>query len=162
MQTASPCALVIFGASGDLAKRKLIPALYELAREKLLPQNFALIGFARTEMSDDDYRKECRESLQKFKKELDPEALKRLEASIGYVAGDYGDAGAHERLIKKLNEVDKGQATAGNVLFYLSTPPNTFEPIIKCLGEKKAAHKGFQRIIIEKPFGRDLESAKQL
>ncbi|MBC8105167.1 MAG: glucose-6-phosphate dehydrogenase [Anaerolineae bacterium] len=163
MQTAPPCALVIFGASGDLAKRKLIPALYELAHEKLLPQNFALIGFARTEMSDDDYRKECRESLEKFvKKPLDPDALKRLEASIGYVAGDYGDAAAHEKLIKKLNEVDQKQGTAGNRLFYLSTPPNTFEPIIGCLGDKKSAHKGFVRIIIEKPFGRDLQSAKQL
>jgi glucose-6-phosphate 1-dehydrogenase len=162
MQTASPCALVIFGASGDLAKRKLIPALYEMAHEKLLPQNFALIGFARTEMSDDDYRKDCREALQKFVKDANPDTIKRLESCISYVAGDYGDAGAHERLAKKLGEVDQKCGTAGNRLFYLSTPPNTFEPIITCLGEKRGAHKGFVRIIIEKPFGRDLASAKQL
>ena len=89
MPTAAACALVIFGASGDLAKRKLIPALYELARENLLPQQFALVGFARTEMSDDDYRRECREAVQKFarSKEFNPEAWKRIEQACYYVAG---------------------------------------------------------------------------
>jgi glucose-6-phosphate 1-dehydrogenase len=168
--TVAACALVIFGASGDLAKRKLIPALYELAREKLLPENFALVGFARTEMSDDDYRKECREAAQQFarSKPFNPEVWQRIEKATYYLAGqDYGDAQAHERLAGKLRELDKGHATAGNRLFYLSTPPNTFEPIIDCLGShadayKSADGKGWQRIIIEKPFGRDLASAKGL
>jgi glucose-6-phosphate 1-dehydrogenase len=170
MPTASPCACVIFGASGDLAKRKLIPALYELAREKLLPENFALVGFARTEMSDEAYRKDCREALTKFirSKPFNPEVWARVEKATYYLAGeDYGAADAHKKLAAKLRELDKAHGTAGNRLFYLSTPPNTFEPIIKCLGEFTEPYrgddgKGWQRIIIEKPFGRDLASAKAL
>lgn len=170
MPTVPGCAIVIFGASGDLAKRKLIPALYELAREKLLPENFALIGFARTEMSDDAYRAECREALTKFirSKPFDPEVWSRVEKATYYVAGaDYGDADAHARLADKLSDLDEKHGIAGNRLFYLSTPPNTFEPIINGLGTHKAAYhsadgKGYQRIIIEKPFGRDLASAKGL
>jgi glucose-6-phosphate 1-dehydrogenase len=170
MPTASPCACVIFGASGDLAKRKLIPALYELAREKLLPESFALIGFARTGMSDDDYRKDCREALTKFirSKPFNPEIWARVEKATYYISGeDYGAEEAHKRLAAKLRELDKAHGTLGNRLFYLSTPPNTFEPIIKCLGENTEMYKGldskgWQRIIIEKPFGRDLASAKGL
>src|SRR5450432_655855 len=124
MPTAAGCALVIFGASGDLAKRKLIPALYELAREKLLPANFSLIGFARTEMSDDDYRKECRDAVQKFirSKPFDPNVWERVEKATYYVAGeDYGDIAAHKKLAAKLREMDRSHAAGGNRLFYLST-----------------------------------------
>src|SRR5262249_41927335 len=118
----------------------------------------------------DDYRKECREAIEKFArtKPFNPEVWKRLEQATFYIAGaDYGDADAHKRLAAKLREIDRNQGTAGNRLFYLSTPPNTFEPIIKALGENKDAYrdetgKGWERIIIEKPFGRDLESAKGL
>jgi glucose-6-phosphate 1-dehydrogenase len=165
---------VIFGASGDLAKRKLIPALYELAKEKLLSPQFALVGFARTEMDDAQYRQECREAVEKFARTqpVDQSVWKRLEESIHYVsAEDYGDAGAHQKLAKKLRELDASNGTGGNRLFYLSTPPNTFEPIIEQLGESAEAYRGadgkegqrgWQRIIIEKPFGRDLASAKAL
>src|ERR1700730_5532715 len=101
MPAASPCALVIYGASGDLAKRKLIPAIYEMAREKLLPEQFALVGYARSPMSDDAYRKECREALQNFarslavehskeRKPIDESVWKRIEQGISYVQGDYG------------------------------------------------------------------------
>src|SRR4051812_20609953 len=103
--TAPPCAIVIFGASGDLAKRKLIPALYELLHEKMLnPEKFALVGFARTEMSDDDYRKECREAVEKFArtKPIDQNVLKQLESAAFYSHGDYGDASAHEKLARRL------------------------------------------------------------
>ncbi|MGH8731908.1 MAG: glucose-6-phosphate dehydrogenase, partial [Burkholderiales bacterium] len=166
MPTASPCALVIFGASGDLAKRKLIPALYELAREKLLPANFALVGFSRTDMSDEAYRKECREAVNNFARTrpVDSGVWALVEAGIYYVSGDYGSTESHAALAGKLREIDRKQGTAGNRLFYLSTPPNTFEPIINCLG-REAAHRadsGWKRIIIEKPFGRDLQSARQL
>ncbi len=164
------CVLVIFGASGDLAKRKLIPALYEMARENFLPEKFALVGFARTGMSDEDYRKECREAVEKFarSKPVDPKIWQRIEQSTYYMSGeDYGDADAHRRLSQKLRELDSERGTGGNRLFYLSTPPNTFEPIIKCLGQhqndyRSADGKGWQRIIIEKPFGRDLNSARAL
>src|SRR5437867_1865833 len=140
MPTAPPCALVIFGASGDLAKRKLIPAIYEMAREKLLPEKFALIGFARTDMSDDAFRKECRESIEKVarSKSLDQNIWKKLEPAIYYVSGDdYGAAEAHKKLSSRLREMDSKHGTAGNRLFYLSTPPNTFAPIISCLGEMR-------------------------
>jgi glucose-6-phosphate 1-dehydrogenase len=169
MATASDCVLVIFGASGDLAKRKLIPALYEAARENLLPQHFSLVGFARTEMSDADYRKDCRDAINKFArtKPIDEQVWKRIEDATYYISGDdYGDTAAHQKLAAKLVQIDKTHNTAGNRLFYLSTPPNTFEPIIHCLGEMKqpyaAGAGGWQRIIIEKPFGRDLSSAKGL
>lgn len=167
---ASGCVLVIFGASGDLAKRKLIPALYEMAREKLLPEKFALVGFSRTAMTDQAYRDECREAVQKFArtKPVNSEIWQRIESATYYVAGeDYGAPEAHKQLSAKLRELDNTHGSKGNRLFYLSTPPNTFEPIIKSLGENQEAYrgadgKGWQRIIIEKPFGRDLGSAKAL
>src|SRR5437588_7682834 len=138
MPSAPPCALVIFGASGDLAQRKLIPAIYELAREKLLSEKFALVGYSRTPKSDDEYRKECREAVQQFarSKPLDAGVWGRIERNISYVAGDYGSAEDHARLAEHLTKVDRDAGTAGNRLFYLSTPPNTFEPIIRCLGER--------------------------
>src|SRR5258706_1488011 len=168
MPSAPPCALVIFGASGDLAQRKLIPAIYELAREKLLSEKFALVGYSRTPKSDDEYRKECREAVTQFArtKPLDENVWGRIERSISYVQGDYGSAPDHAKLADQLSKIDQTVGTAGNRLFYLSTPPNTFEPIIQCLGEqlrKNPAKPGtWQRVIIEKPFGHDLASAKSL
>ncbi len=168
MPTASPCALVIFGASGDLAKRKLIPAIYELAREKFLPEKFALVGYARSPMSDDEYRKECREAVQQFArtKPFDAAVWDRIEKNTSYVQGDYGSNDDHAKLADQLAKLDQSVGTGGNRLFYLSTPPNTFEPIIERLGERHKQQPGaagsWQRVIIEKPFGRDLASAKSL
>ncbi len=168
MPSASPCALVIFGASGDLAKRKLIPAIYEMAREKLLPDSFVLVGYARSPLTDQQYRQECREAVQKFARTqpIDPEIWNRIEKNIGYVQGDYGSNDGHDRLCAYLDKADREKGTAGDRLYYLSTPPNTFEPIIRNLGEhhKKQPRdgKGWTRIIIEKPFGRDLASARSL
>ncbi len=164
-----PCALVIFGASGDLAKRKLIPAIYEMAREHLLPEKFALVGFARTEMSDEDFRKEVRQSVQHFarRKPVDEAILKQLESGSYYVASDYGAPAGHQKLAAKLKELDRTRGTGGNRLFYISTPPNQFEPIINGLGEARAAYQGehssaWQRLVIEKPFGHDLVTAQAL
>lgn len=169
MPAASPCALVIYGASGDLAKRKLIPAIYEMAREKLLPEKFALVGYSRSPMSDDEYRKECSEAVHKFArtKPVHEATWKRIEQGISYVQGDYGSEADEARLGEALAKIDQQRGTAGNRLFYLSTPPNTFEPVIECLGKLKLAKRGkqgesWQRIIIEKPFGRDLASARRL
>ena len=168
MPTASPCALVIFGASGDLAKRKLIPAIYELAREKFLPEKFALVGYSRSPMSDDEYRKECREAVQQFArtKPFDAAVWDRIEKNTSYVQGDYGSNDDHAKLADQLAKLDQSVGTGGNRLFYLSTPPNTFEPIIERLGERQTHQAGaagtWQRVIIEKPFGRDLASAKSL
>ncbi|MDB5333012.1 MAG: glucose-6-phosphate 1-dehydrogenase [Phycisphaerales bacterium] len=164
MPSASPCALVIFGASGDLAKRKLIPAIYEMAREKLLPEQFALVGYARSPMSDDAYRAECREAVQKFARTqpIDPEVWGRIERNIAYVQGDYGSQADHGKLQDTLRKIDADKGTAGNRLYYLSTPPNTFQPIIECLGKFRGKSGGWERIIIEKPFGRDGASAREL
>lgn len=169
---ATPCALVIFGASGDLAKRKLIPAIYELARQSLLPKDFVLVGFARTDKTDDEYRKECRDAIKQFarSKPVDDAVWQRVEQAVYYVhAHDYGDRAAHEKLAARLRELDAAHGTQGNRLFYLSTPPNTFQPIIECLGQLKEAYhggaagqSGWERIIIEKPFGHDLASARDL
>ena len=170
MPTAPPCALVLFGASGDLAKRKIIPAIYELAHEKLLPDNFVLVGFARTKMSDEDFRNEAHDAVGKYArtKPIDEDTWKNLATKFFYHHGeDYGAADAARDLAKTLKKLDDKFGTAGNRLFYLSTPPETFEPIISNLGTHKHDYHGdhrtsFQRIIIEKPFGHDLASAKAL
>lgn len=165
MPAAPPCALVIFGASGDLAKRKLIPAIYELARQKMLSDKFVLVGYSRSELSDEQYRQECREAVQKFArtKPVDEAVWKRIESAIFYVRGEYGSESDQGRLREALKKYDQKYGTAGNRLFYLSTPPNTFAPIIECLGRDRDPKKpGWERIIIEKPFGRDLASAKAL
>ena len=166
MQITPPCALVIFGASGDLAKRKLVPAIYGLAKEKLLPQNFALVGFARSEMSDEQYRDDCRQSVRSFArvKPVDEGLLEWLLARTYYVAAaDYGDERSHKNLNDRLGEIDRVHQTAGNRLFYLSTPPGQFEPIIGRLGRQTSdAANTFRRVVIEKPFGADLASAREL
>ncbi|HEX8913846.1 MAG TPA: hypothetical protein VF796_15970, partial [Humisphaera sp.] len=176
MPSAPPCALVIFGASGDLAKRKLLPAVYELAREKLLPEQFALVGYARSEMSDDQFRAEFKQAVEKFArtKPVDPAIVDRLAKAVYYHTGDYGSAEAHAALAKKLEEIDGKHGTAGNRLFYLSTPPETFVPIAENLGKQVAGlgrraddpgatkSASWRRVIIEKPFGTDLATAKEL
>jgi glucose-6-phosphate 1-dehydrogenase len=165
--------MVIFGASGDLAKLKLIPAIYELAREKLLPEKFALVGYARTPMTDAEFRAHCREAIEKNARSksrgIDEGVWKKLESSIFYRHGEYGAAEPFDQLKAALEQLDKTHGTAGNRMFYMSTPPNAFEPIIRGLGDRKLALKQaeqnggpWQRLIVEKPFGRDLASAKQL
>src|SRR5689334_6746832 len=111
-----PCALVIFGASGDLAKRKLIPAIYELARQKMLPEKFALVGYARSEMSDEEYRKQCREAVKQFarSKPVDEKVWDAVEKNVSYIAGDYGAADGHEKLAARLREMDRSAGTEGN------------------------------------------------
>ncbi len=170
MPSAPPCAVVLFGASGDLAKRKILPAIYELAREKLLSDKFALIGYARTEMSDDQYRKQIRDALDKFArtKPVDEQVWNRMSSALYYHAGDdYGSPEGHTKLIEQLKKIDAKHGTSGNRLFYLSTPPETFEPIISQIGQRKQEYragndKAWGRVIIEKPFGHDLASAKAL
>lgn len=169
MPSAQPCAIVIFGASGDLAKIKLIPALYELAREGLLPEQFALVGYARTKMSDDEFKQICRESITKFarsakKGSVDNTLVERILKATRYHAGQYGDENDFNALRKFLDEIDSAYKTDGNRLFYMSTPPEAFEPIIRGLGKTGLVkrHDARQKLIIEKPFGTDLPSAQHL
>ncbi len=167
MPSAAPCLLVIFGASGDLAKRKLIPAVYDLARDGLLPERFALVGYARSAMTDEAFRQECHEGIKNHARgDFDEAVWRDLAPRISYIQGDYGNADDHRGLAEYLMEIDAQHGTEGNRLFYLSTPPNTFDSIIDCLGvlhgPTPASGRPYHRIVIEKPFGYDLPSAKAL
>jgi glucose-6-phosphate 1-dehydrogenase len=171
MPTAPPCAIVIFGASGDLAKRKLIPAVYEMAREKLLNDSTYVVGYSRSPMTDEQYRKEARQAVEKHarSKPVDEALWKKIEPRIYYTQAEYGSAEDQARVGATLARLDKKFGNPGNRLFYLSTPPETFDDIVTRLGERCLAEKGenddpavWHRIIIEKPFGNDLESAKAL
>src|SRR3954471_4242199 len=171
MPTAPPCAIVIFGASGDLAKRKLIPAIYEMALEKVLSDSTYVVGYSRSPMTDEQYRKVAREAVQQHarSKPIDEGVWKKVEQRFFYSQSDYGSPEDHARLGITCGRLDKKFGNPGNRLFYLSTPPETFDEIIQRLGERRLAEKGasdnpslWHRIIIEKPFGRDLASAKAL
>jgi len=158
---APPGILVIFGASGDLTARKLIPAVASLARRRLLPSGFAVVGVARSPMSDDDFRAKMIDAVA----DGGPGWVNVVNG-FRYVAGDYGGADTMERLKTVLDEVDEERGTSGNRLFYLATVPDVFEAVADALGDaglNKAPHpKAFARLVIEKPFGRDLASAKHL
>jgi glucose-6-phosphate 1-dehydrogenase len=158
-----PCAMVIFGASGDLTKRKLIPALYNLAKDNLLSKEFAVIGFARNEMTSEQFRDMLSSEIKEFATTtVDPSIWQWLAERVYYVSGEFGDPAAFERLKAQLAEVEKTHATHGNCYFYLATAPAFFAPVVKQLGaaglveEKEGA---WRRVVIEKPFGRDYESA---
>ena len=165
-QPAGPCALVIFGASGDLTKRKLLPALVYLAKSRLLPREFAVVGTASTEYSSQAFRDKLRAELPQFlEDQVDPERWQRLESHLYYVPGNFDDPALYERLRAQLAECDARHGTAGNYLFYLAVPPDLFSVIVKHLGASGLAREEdgkWRRVIIEKPFGHDLESAKAL
>ncbi|MBI4470642.1 MAG: glucose-6-phosphate dehydrogenase [Acidobacteria bacterium] len=165
-QVADPCVMVIFGASGDLTKRKLLPALYNLAREGLLSKQFAIIGVARRPMSDDDFRKKLSEEIKEFVAgSLDPDLWQWFLRRLHYLSGDVDDPKTYEKLKVRLAEVDAEHGTKGNYFFYLATAPEFFSRVIHQVGDcglagQESGH--WRRVIIEKPFGRDLESARQL
>jgi glucose-6-phosphate 1-dehydrogenase len=158
---APPCVLVVFGASGDLTSRKLMPALAELAMNRQLPSAFSVIGVARTEMNDDDFR----ERMEKAAADPNP-AWSSLVKGFRYVAGDYGEPETFDRLKEVLDEVDRDRGIGGNRVYYLATVPSVFADVALKLGEhgmaEPAADEAFVRIVIEKPFGHDLESAREL
>jgi len=159
---ADPCAIVMFGASGDLAKRKLLPALYDLAIHSCLAPRFKLLGFARTEMSDDQFRKEASEFLPAGDGAQREEFMQHLH----YFRGNYDDAESYKGLAQRLEELNRTGNLGGNRLFYLATPPNIYPKVVEQLGQaglvKPATNGSWSRIIIEKPFGRDGVSARDL
>ncbi|HEV7797285.1 MAG TPA: glucose-6-phosphate dehydrogenase [Pyrinomonadaceae bacterium] len=165
--TAPPCAVVIFGATGDLTRRKLLPALYRLAQQRLIPGEFAILGTARQPLSDEEFRALMKAAVTEFGPDdsLDESEWQSFAKRIFYIAGDLSDAQLYQELRIKLEEIDKEFDTQGNRIFYLATAPDYFGVIAKQLGEAKLAkpRKGsWTRIIVEKPFGRDLESARAL
>ena len=167
-RTPEPQVLVIFGASGDLTRRKLLPALYTLARERLLPAAFAVVGFARRDTGGDEaFREQMREGCDHFarRKPVDAALWDTFARGIFFHVGDYDDAEAYARLKTRLEEIDKQFGIPANRLFYLSTPPSVFPVIVNNLGAAglvSRAYSPWTRIIVEKPFGRDLESAQLL
>ena len=160
-----PTTLVIFGATGDLSHRKLLPAIYNLAHEGALPEGFNLIGVSRSEMSDDDYRKLARESIQQYsRRPPDDQVLEKLLARVSYVAGTFDVDDVFERLKGELAQLDEEAGIAFNRIFYLATAPSFFAPIVKKLGDH-VLHKHDEadvRVVIEKPFGTRLQEALQL
>jgi glucose-6-phosphate 1-dehydrogenase len=157
-----PCAMVIFGASGDLTKRKLFPALYSLAYRRLLPEKFAVVGVARTEEGDDEFRERMKEAVQEHgRDEFREDVWEALADGMRYVATDFGDEGGENRVAEVLGELDEERGAGGNRVYYLAVPPGAFETIVEAVGRRRSA-EGWTRLIVEKPFGHDLESAHEL
>src|SRR5436309_391954 len=161
--------LVIFGASGDLTQRKLIPALYSLAHDGLLPTGQTIIGFARPDYTDDAFRMAMRESCEKYARTrpVDNAVWENFAQSLFYVQGDFTDGQAYVRLSQRLRECDRTRGTGGRRIYYLAVPPQHFPTISKLLGAEGMVNDPesggpFTRVIIEKPFGHDLQSAKEL
>jgi glucose-6-phosphate 1-dehydrogenase len=164
--SASPCVMTICGATGDLTKRKLIPALCNLAQEKLLPEQFAIVGFSSDDFTTETFRKNLVQEIPKFvSSPIDSKCLDSMSERIYYIKGDFQDPGAYQRLEQQIAETDKKHNAQGNRLFYLAVAPRFFSPIAKmlascCLSKEENGH--WARVIVEKPFGHDLASAKQL
>lgn len=160
---AGPCVMVVFGAAGDLTKRKLVPALYNLATEKLLPQNFAVLGVSVDELNTEQFRQEVTQFLQD--KDHSTEAWEWFTERLNYLQGDFADPNTYTQLAAKLTELDREQATRGNYLFYLATAPKFFAEIVHQLGESglvREENERWRRVVIEKPFGHDLHSCSAL
>ncbi len=164
---APPTVMIIFGASGDLTSRKLIPALYNLALDNLLPSEFYLIGYGRSELEEAAFREMADEAIASHsRRPLRKEVWTRIREGLSYQSGDYGDAETFRRLYKRILEEEKRLGRDVSILSYISTPPAVFKAILAALGESGiAGHRqesNGSRVVIEKPFGRDLASARDL
>jgi glucose-6-phosphate 1-dehydrogenase len=165
---ADPCAIVIFGASGDLARRKLIPALYEMVSYESPARRFAIVGFARSKMTDDAFRDAMTDAVRKSSgsNSVDEDKLRAFAQSFAYVSGEYNQPEAFERLTRRLEEIDQQQHLDGNRLYYLATPPDVYPSVIEQLHnahlQQSSNGRSWARLVVEKPFGRDLASARKL
>jgi len=163
---AEPCSIVIFGGTGDLARRKLIPALYNLHVDRLLPGSLAVLGVARKEVSEESYLARLKHGVESHsRRELDCESWSEIAAGLSFVAVD-GDLASYRRLAEELERRERERGTEGNRLFYLATPPGAFPGIARRLQEVGLHRPGpggrWARIVLEKPIGHDLESAREL
>ena len=166
-RVSEPCAVVLFGATGDLAHRKLVPALFQLARAGNLPSECAIVGFARRSWTDEDLRAEYEKTLAKEGGADFPELWSQFASRIVFSPGTFDDAGSFQTLKETLERVDKTHGTRGNRVYYLAVSPEFFAPIIRNLGEAGLIYPPQQespwsRVVIEKPFGHDLASARAL
>jgi len=162
---ADPCVFVIFGASGDLTRTKLLPAIYNLAESGHLPDEFAIVGVARPQIDEAEYRKQMREQVRQAEGEpLEPEKWKRIEDRLFYISGEFNDPALFERLQKTLADVRERHHIPPNYLFYLAVPPDLFGTVVDRLAAAALTDQseGWRRVIVEKPFGYDLASARAL
>ncbi|HEY3014474.1 MAG TPA: glucose-6-phosphate dehydrogenase [Nocardioides sp.] len=163
---AGPCSLVLFGVTGDLSRKKLMPAIYDLANRGLLPPGFALVGFARRDWHDQDFAQVVHDSVkQHARTEFREEVWQQLAEGFRFVPGDFSDDLAFEKLKHTLSELDQVRGTAGNHAFYLSVPPRFFADVIGQLKKHSMAEgdgTSWRRVVVEKPFGHDLASAREL
>src|SRR5881392_164705 len=161
-----PCIIVIFGATGDLTHRKLVPALYNLAADGDLPPAVDIVGFARREKSDEEFRHDLEQSTRNFSRQpVRDEIWKNFSQSIFYHQSEFEDESGYQALAKRLDEIDKNHGTRVNRLFYFAAAPDQFEPILKHLkaaGLNQTRKGSWARVIVEKPFGTDLASAREL
>src|SRR3954469_23292413 len=167
------CALVIFGAGGDLTKRLITPALYNLAKQDLLPERFAILGVDHNERSTDEWRDGLHDFLEQTVKsgkgefearQIDENVWQQLAAKMSYVAGDFLKSGTYSKVRDRLQEIDRQQQLEGDAVFYLAAADRFFGPIIDELGKAGLTDEkdGWRRVVVEKPFGHDLPSAKAL
>ena len=163
---AGPCSIVIFGVTGDLSRKKLLPAIYDLANRGLLPPSFGLTGFARRDWTEDHFKDFVKENVQAHCRTPFKEATwTQLADGIRFVQGTFDDPKAFERLSNTVAELDRDRGTRGNHAFYMSVPPRAFPQVSRQLadcGLAKSDKGAWRRVIIEKPFGHDLASAKEL
>jgi len=162
-----PCALVVFGVTGDLARKKLIPAVYDLANRGLLPPGFVLLGFARRDWGDGDFEQLARKAAQEgARTEFRDDVWQRIAEATKFVPGSFDDGEAFDRLAKELDELAVTHGTGGNAAFYLSIPPSTFPVVLEQMRRTgmadNAATGAWRRVVVEKPFGHDLASSQEL
>ncbi len=157
-----PCTLVIFGASGDLTQRKLMPALYSLAYHHLLPERFAIVGAARTEETDDAFRSRMKDAVKAHARDpFDKKVWEKLAAGMHYTSLEFADENDEDNLSRHLANIDEEHGTNGNRVYYFAVPPSAIGMLITAIGQRRTGD-GWVRLIIEKPFGRDLASAREL
>jgi glucose-6-phosphate 1-dehydrogenase len=163
-----PTAMVVFGGSGDLAHRKIVPALYNLELHRLLPQNFAFVGSSRSEYSDEDYRADMRKAVEEFSRTqpIQHQVWESFASRLHYVSGSSSDPATYNRIGDLLDRFDRDLGTDGNRLFYLSLIPKQFPDTIRGIGKSglggRGWDRGYSRVVVEKPFGHDLTSAREL
>ncbi|MGZ8783697.1 MAG: glucose-6-phosphate dehydrogenase [Gaiellaceae bacterium] len=161
-RSADPCALVVFGATGDLTRRKIFPALYSLALRRLLPERFGVVGVARTEQTTKQWIAEMKAAVKEnTRDDFSAQVWNELADGMLYVATEFADDEGQDLVVDALRNLDEERGTEGNRLYYLAVPPNAFETIVTELGERRSTEGGL-RLIVEKPFGHDRESAHRL
>lgn len=165
-RVAGPCVLVLFGVTGDLARKKLLPAIYDLANRGLLPPGFSLVGFARRDWKDQDFAELTHAAVKEHARTpFREEVWKQLSEGIFFCPGEFTDDGAFDALAMMLKEIDETRGTGGNYGFYLSVPPKFFPLVVQQLKRTNLADAppgSWRRVVIEKPFGHDLKSAQEL